>query len=260
MAFDKNHISTPGKVVIVIFCVILVLMLMLPSLSAIIGNRQFQQQQQQAQSNQQQKIPTTPEEIDAQYQPAVEALEKRLADDPQNVALQTTVADTYFDWGLGLAGMIVLSNGENADQQQADREAHIREVFGKAQEHYDKVIEISPSNAVIVDRAIATFYKGEQQDAITALEDFISQDQTYAPAYANLGMFYEMTGDYDKARENYNTAKEKDADGTYKVASFVDSRVAAMEARIKAEQDAANGSSDQSAGQSADQSGEQSNQ
>lgn len=218
MAFDKNHMTPAMKVVVVIFAVILVLMLMLPSLSAIMTNSSTQTSQQQQAAQAEQSGPSSVSDLDKLYEPAIDSLNKRLESDPTNVAMLNDLANAYFDWALNLSLFM----------QSQDDIAHQQDLFGKAVSTYDKIIEKSPSNSVKVDRAIAQFYGGDQEGAITYLEKFTSETPDFAQGWANLGLFYEVTGSADKARAAYDKGLAV-AGSDEQIKAFIESRKSNMD-------------------------------
>lgn len=220
MAFDKNHMSTGMKVVVVVFAVILVLMLMLPSLSAIVGNKGAEKQAQQQAQQEQPQGPQSAADLDKLYQPAIDSLNKRLESDPKNVAMLNDLANAYFDWGMRLSFF----------STEKDVQTHQQDIFKKAIEAYDKVLAESPSNSVTVDRAIAVFYSGQPTQAISDLEAFTQKTPDFAPAWANLGNFYLALGDVDKAKADLQKAIDLDKDGSQGVKQFAESRIQAIDA------------------------------
>ena len=67
------------------------------------------------------------------------------------------------------------------------------------------------------------------KQAIADLEAFVARDATFAPAWANLGMFYESHGDADKAEKAYRKAVDTAAeDDTYGVGDYARERLEAL--------------------------------
>lgn len=214
MAFDKNHMSTPMKAVIVVFAIILVATLMLPSLAALVSSRTQESQQTRAQSEQQSI--QSGEDVDNYYGVTVQSLEERLRSDPDNLAVQNDLAGAYFNWALHRSYYAK----DDADQKK------VSELFEHAVTAYDKVLAKSPSQSVEVDRAVALYHSGKASEAIKNLEALLEKDANYAPAWANLAMFYEGS-DKDKAREAYNKALEVSGDNQ-QIKSFVETRLSLL--------------------------------
>lgn len=214
MAFDKNHMSTGMKAVVVIFAVILVFTLMLPSLSALVSKKDQEQQADQP-KQEQTEGPKSAEDVNNIYQPAVDSLERRLQQNPDNVAILNDLARAYFDWGVRLS---FFATDEATLQKRS-------EVFVKSVEAYDKLLAISPSNTTVVDRSLALYYSGDVTGAINALEEFTQKTTDFAPAWANLGMYYQTLGMNDKAKEAYQKAADLDADGSLGIKSYAEQRI-----------------------------------
>lgn len=162
----------------------------------------------------------TVEDIDAQYGTTVQSLQAQYDADPSNPSALYNLANAYFDWGLAVLNHAV----------DADDEAHATEVFREAIARYDTYLEANPgAKSVTVDRAICVFYTGDHAAAITALEDLLAEDETFAPAWANLGMFYENDGRVEDARDAYQRALDNaGADDPYNVTDYAEQRLAAL--------------------------------
>ncbi|MFR3451775.1 MAG: hypothetical protein ACLTSX_09655 [Collinsella sp.] len=131
-----------------------------------------------------------------------------------------TLANNFFD--MGMSAM----NGAKSEEDQLKA----RDVFKRAIVHYDEYLANNASPAAEVDRAICVFYAGEHEQAIADLEAFVARDATFAPAWANLGMFYESHGDADKAEKAYRKAVDTAAeDDTYGVGDYARERLEALE-------------------------------
>lgn len=150
-------------------------------------------------------------DVDATYGAAEQSLQHAYDKDPANPVALLNLANGYFDWGS--AAMHYAASAED--------EAHVRELFSQAITLYDRYLEQNPqSNSVIVDRAICVFYTGDHARAIQLLEDFTSTNAEFAPAWANLGTFYEAAGQKDKARKAYEHAVETAGEAEASVKTF----------------------------------------
>lgn len=114
------------------------------------------------------------------------------------------VANTYFNWGMALLG-------KSSSTQQDE---YVQDLFMKSYEYYDEYLKISSIPAVEVNSAIALFYAGDGDKAIQALEELVQQQPTYAPAWSNLGLFYESEGCLDDAVDAYTKACQSTSDDT----------------------------------------------
>lgn len=163
----------------------------------------------------------TMESIDAQYGTATQALASQYESDPTNPSALLNLANGYFDWGA--AAM-------NHAEGDSDK-THARDLLTKAIGYYDSYLEGNPgAKSAAVDRAICVFYTGDVDGAISALESLVSEDPSFAPAWANLGMFYEAQGSDDKAADAYQKAiDETDESDAYGVRSYAEERLSDLQ-------------------------------
>ena len=164
----------------------------------------------------------TVEDIDAQYGTTVRSLKAQYEADPSNPSALYNLANAYFDWGLAVQNHAVSD----------DDAAHAVEVFKQAVSYYDTYLADNPdAKSVTVDRAICVFYTGNHTAAITDLEEMLAQDDSFAPAWANLGMFYENDGRTDDAQQAYERALATAGDDDpYNVKTYAEQRLEALEA------------------------------
>ncbi|OUP09513.1 tetratricopeptide repeat protein [Collinsella sp. An2] len=162
------------------------------------------------------------ETVDAQYGTAAQTLRTQYEADPSNPSALLNLANGYFDWGVA-----ALNHSDGTED-----EAHAREIFTNAIEYYDEYLDGNPgSKSVVVDRAICVFYTGDHDAAITALENLLADDDSFAPAWANLGMFYETDGRTDDAATAYQRAIDAAGDDdAYNVKDYAQQRLDALQA------------------------------
>lgn len=141
------------------------------------------------------------------------------ADDAASEDDPLTRANNFFD--MGMAAM------ESAQDEESQQQA--AGLFAQAVEYYDEYLATASSSSAEVDRAICVFYSGDHEGAIADLEALVKRDSTFAPAWANLGMFYESHGDTAKAKKAYqqalDVAKKED---TYGVKDYAQQRLDAL--------------------------------
>lgn len=207
----KGGLSTPAKVLIVVFAVLMALSLMLPSLAAVFnvatGNTQGDQT-------------ITAEDlvnaVNEQYSSQVEDLQSQLADDPDNDDLRKQLADAEMGWAAAL------SYYGTTDQETLDAYDHAK----AARDDYDAYLKDNPDDdEVLTSRAMSSYYAGDTDEAVSELEQITSSSPDYAPAWANLGMLYEVKGETEKATEAYQTAVEKDPDDEAGAKSYAQGRL-----------------------------------
>ena len=150
---------------------------------------------------------STMDDVNATYGTAERNLQATYDADSSNPVALLNLANGYFDWG----------DAAQSVAKTDDERQHARDLFSKAIELYDQYLQDNPnSNSVIVDRAIATFYTGDHKKAIAALEEFTASNDSFAQAWANLGMFYETDGQTDNAKSAYQKAIDTATDSNVK--------------------------------------------
>ena len=150
---------------------------------------------------------STMDEVNATYGTAERDLQATYDADSSNPVALLNLANGYFDWGV--AAMQVSKTDDDS--------THVNDLFGKAIDLYDQYLQNNPdSNSVIVDRAIAIFYTGDHKKAISELEQFTASNDSFAQAWANLGMFYETDGQTDNAKAAYQKAVDTATDSSVK--------------------------------------------
>lgn len=162
---------------------------------------------------------TTVASLDADYQVEVSALEKRLADDPKNLAALLNLGKHYMSWAYSV------SYYGGSEEEAID---HAHDLFDKAIGYYDQYLALNDSNAVKVDRALCQFYVGDYDAAQAALEKLTKDAPDYGPAWANLGLVYESMWNTESAQDAYKKAAEADPNDEYGARSFANRRLAAM--------------------------------
>ena len=150
---------------------------------------------------------STMDEVNATYGTAERNLQTTYDADSSNPVALLNLANGYFDWG----------DAAQSVAKTDDERQHARDLFSKAIELYDQYLKDNPnSNSVIVDRAISIFYAGDHKKAIAALEEFTASNDSFAQAWANLGMFYQTDGQTDKAKDAYQKAVDTATDSNVK--------------------------------------------
>lgn len=158
--------------------------------------------------------------VDLTYRTTLDQLEGQYEADPSNPSALLNLANGYFDWGVAAMGVA-------ADDEDA---GHVADLFNHAIERYDEYLEANPgSKSVEVDRAISIFYAGDADRAIATLEEFTAADDSFGPAWANLGMFYESAGRAQDARAAYERAVACDPDDAYGVRTYAQQRLDALQ-------------------------------
>ena len=162
------------------------------------------------------------ETVDAQYGTAAQSLLAQLEQDPSN------------PHGPSQRGKRLLRPGAWRRSTTRPTTMAVRTRRSSSSRPSATTTSIWPDNAgaksALVDRAICVFYTGDHASAIAALEDLTQNvDPGFAPAWANLGMFYENDGRTDDARQAYETAIEAAGDAdAYGVRDYAQDRLDAL--------------------------------
>lgn len=226
MAFSDQQAGR-ARAIVLIVALIVVAALAVAVVSGVFspaaqsGDQSGQEQATSADGSETSTDGSAMESIDAQYGTAAQQLASQYEADPTNPSTLLNLANGYFDWGV--AAMNHAASDEDS--------AHARELLARAVEYYDTYLADNPgAKSATVDRAICVFYAGDTDQAIEALEALISDDPSFAPAWANLGMFYESQGSTEKAADAYRRAIEASAeDDAYNVGSYAQERLDALE-------------------------------
>jgi tetratricopeptide (TPR) repeat protein len=157
--------------------------------------------------------------VDAKYQDTVSELESKLSSDNTNLATLLNLGRNYMRWGAS-----VLSASSSDDDT-----THGNELLEKAIDYYQQYLDLKDSDAVRVDIALCKLYEGETSEAQSDLETLTQNSPTYAPAWANLGMVQEYSGDKDAAKASYQAAIDNDPNDEYGAKSYATQRLSALE-------------------------------
>lgn len=214
------------------FAVIMALSMTLPSLTYIFGNRSAQQTQEQTQEQQTQSEDSTDEStteetltgmeaVDANYKAVIDPLEKKLEEKSDDLATLLSLGNDYTSWA------------SEASSYATDDEssAHVKELYEKAMEYYDRYLALNDSAVVKASKAMCMLYNGDQEGALAALQTLTQESPDYGPAWANIGYIYENQGETDKAKEAYEKAIEADPDNEYGAKSYANRRLVALAAQ-----------------------------
>lgn len=114
---------------------------------------------------------------EAQYQDLklrIEAMAKKAEVDPENISLQTTLGNGYYDAGMAAQAIAPEETQEN---------------FKKAVEAYQKVLEMNKDHNITVDMATAAFYSGDYDLAEKTFNEALTLKPDSLTALFNYGIF-----------------------------------------------------------------------
>lgn len=193
MAIDKSRTSLGMKIILIVVAASFVLSFipLLGNVGSLFSSAPKQTPQEQIDA------------IAANYQGQVSALEGVAASDPTSYTIMVSLGNTYFDWAAQTQS-IASTNSLTSDQP----------LWIAAKDWYAKAVAVKgDESGVNVDYAVASFYSGDTSTAVAAAEGVAKRDPEFAPAWFNLGIFYESLGNTLKASAAYQTYLRLDPNG-----------------------------------------------
>lgn len=231
---DKNRMKSPEQQAkdrkkkwfeagVVVFGVLMALGMMLPSLAPIFSHQAQQQSQQDAQdkANSAQEHDgntdksTSGESQDAstdvkdEFSVLIDKYEARLKKDDHDLAALLNLGNAYYS-----RGQLAFNKAKTTQDKQAAASS-----FVKAQSYFDSYLALKDSKAVRVSKAMCTFYQGDAASALKQIQSVLDQGD-YAPAWANLGIIYELQGNKSEAKSSFQKAKDADSHNDYGIATL----------------------------------------
>lgn len=209
LAKSRGGVSMPVKVFIIVVAAIMVLSTVLGAIASFANSR-----------NSQGVSLSSLEDVDNQFAPQAETLEKRLEADPENYELLKQLGSLYLSWGY-YSSMFAQVDAERVTVNQR---------LEQAVSYIDRALAIEDSPELRVDRGVAKYYEGDSTAAINTLEEAVELYPDYGPAWANLGLFYESRGRTDEAIVAYEQAIKADPDDENGAKSFAEGRISSINA------------------------------
>ncbi|MDO4848473.1 MAG: tetratricopeptide repeat protein [Coriobacteriia bacterium] len=222
---STSNIGPAGKALIVVFAVLMALSLMLPSLSSIFSSSSSSSSSSEQTTDADSSSDSDSSETDyvakadEKYGAQVATLEEKYASDPVNLATLLNLGKDYMTWGA----YVRYFGSTDADT------SHANELLSTAVKYYDEYLAIKDSDAVRVDKALCAYYQEDGTSALQQLKELTESSPDYGPAWANLGLVYEASGDDDSAKAAYAKAQETDPNDEYGAKTYATQRLASME-------------------------------
>lgn len=255
-----RQMSTGTKVIIAIFAVFMAVSMMLPSLAPIFASGRTEEDEAQsgeeaadqqdaegteegdeedadsdATESDEKKaeegkaeetdIPAVPENetlknLAEQHTSTVEKFQKRLEEDPNNLAALLNLGQEYMNWGYSAR------YSSTTDEETAYAEAIVNKAIG----YYNRYLALHDSDSVKIQLALCNYYLGKTEEAVASLTTFTEEHPENPLGWANLGMLYEQQYEQDKAIEVYQKAIETDPNDEYGAKSYADEHIASINA------------------------------
>ena len=253
---NASNIGPAGKALIVLFAVLMALSLMLPSLSSIFSSSSSSStsSEQTTSSDDASSSDDSSSEssetdyvakADEKYGAQVTALEEKYASDPVNLATLLNLGKNYMTWGT----YVRYFGSTDADT------SHANELLSNAVKYYDEYLAIKDSDAVRVDKALCAYYQEDGTSALQQLKELTESAPDYGPAWANLGLLYEASGDEESAKAAYAKAQETDPNDEYGAKSYATQRLASLESSDETDDSDESASEDAAADDSSETTG-----
>ncbi len=223
-----SNLGIGAKIVIVLFAALMAFSLMLPSLSALFGSSSSststdssttESAADDSDSSDDSEEKSQVEQTDDKYSAIVSTLEEKYASDSTNLATLLNLGKDYMTWGA----YVRYYGSTDAET------THANELLDKAVKYYDEYLAQRDSSAVRVDKALCAYYQEDTTSALEQLKALSESAPDYGPAWANLGLLYEATGDTDSAKEAYAKAEEADPNDEYGAKTYAEQRLSSIE-------------------------------
>ncbi|HEY5540316.1 MAG TPA: hypothetical protein VIL41_02555 [Coriobacteriia bacterium] len=163
--------------------------------------------------------------INQKNQPIVDSLRALASSQPTSYTPAVNLANAYFDWAQQLS---IPQTGQSQATSAAITAAV--GVWGEARAAYDQASKLGKTfdPSVQTDRSIATFYSNDTTSAITIAREVTTKQPTFAPAWLNLGLYYDATNNTALAIEAYKKYLVLDPKGSSSNISYATSRIKAL--------------------------------
>lgn len=214
-SYHKSN-SMLKRIGIIVICAILVLALMIPSFMSLFSNSSTSSSSSSSAS-----ATATPsaDSVNSQYEDTVNAIVAKVQEDPTNTSYLETLTSEYYQWALAL--MDVASSTDDYNQVVTC----LSNTLTYANQYFDAG---GTSESIQMERAIATYYLGDTDTAISYMQAVCDADPSNASAWANLGMFYQAAGNNDDAKTAYNNALSYATDSQSNLKEYVNQQLSSM--------------------------------
>ena len=166
--------------------------------------------------------------LQTEYDPQIQSFTTALASDPTSYTLLVAMGNKRFDYALALMNL-VSQNSTSALIPAAEQWSLAKDTFASAVKKNKKA-----ESGVFVDYSIATYYSGDTTAAVKLAVGVTKKDPAFAPAYYNLGIFYEGLGNNVLAAAAYQKYLALDPTGQLGNTDYAKQQLKAMGAPEKA--------------------------
>lgn len=210
----QRTLSPAQKIGIIVAAIVFAVFTVCTSLASVFANSVAASQAENNQSESESDTNSV-ESVNNRFSAVVDDLNAKLAQNPTDTASLLALARYQTNWGVALSQL-------EGDDATAAANSKLDEAIAS----YDKLFELEPSDALLLNRAMCYYYKKDTNTALTELQEIVQNNPSYAPAWANLGMIYVETGDTDGALNAFQQASDNDPDNAYGVKSYATQQLA----------------------------------
>lgn len=159
-------------------------------------------------------------QLSQKYTPTVTAYNAALASDPTSFTVLVNMGNTYFDWGMA----VVQASSTNQTLVGAEQPMWL-----SARTFYERAVKVKGDEPnVNTDLAIAYFYSGETSQAIATALAVTTTQADFAPAWFNLGVFYNASGQNSAAIAAFEKTLELDPEGKVSNKAYAEQTLASL--------------------------------
>ena len=198
MALNKSQTSLGVKVVLVVVAIAMVGFLF-PAVFSLFNSND-------SNANTQNTAKGAWDTIAAEYNATVAQNDQALKTNPTNYVILVQQGNTYFDWAL----KVMQASQTNQNLLGSDQPLWL-----SARQYYERAAAATTTidAPVQTDLSIAYHYSGETSKAVETVNKVIVQNAEFAPAWFNLGVFYQAQGKNPDAVAAYQKALALDPKG-----------------------------------------------
>ena len=191
MALNKAHTSGWVKALIIFLIICFVSLFMYTGITGLVDLFNQPAQPKVATPTAAQAVAA----INAKHQASAEALKVVAVSQPTSYTATVNLANAYFDWAQELS-----SPAAGQSQPTTEAIAAAIQTWTLARAEYDKATKIKPKDpSVQTDRSISMFYSNDTTAAVVTVRKVLADNPTFAPAWLNIGLYYDALAQTEQA-------------------------------------------------------------
>lgn len=219
MSLNKSNTSPFMKIIIILIIISMVMLFLYGGIAGII--ELFKPRPQAAKVD-----PVTA--LQTRFDPQIQNFTTALASNPESYTLLVALGNRRFDYALELQKL--------TSQQSTAAATLANEQWTAAKDAFQKAVKANKAAAsgVLVDYSIASYYSFDTTGAVKIATSVIKKDPTFAPAYFNLGIYYESQNKAEFAIVTYQKYLALDPNDNTGKATYVKGQLKQLGAPEKA--------------------------